>query len=75
MHEVLDAHGDLADIADQYNQRTLADVAHLHSAIHKKTYIEVDQPTDSRIVELVRELPSADFWQQHIFVVTMSKAA
>lgn len=75
MDEVLDANGDLADIADQYNQRTLADVAYLHSAIQKKTYIEVEQPTDSRIVELVRELPSADFWQQHIFVVTMSKAA
>jgi hypothetical protein len=75
MDEVLDAHGDLADIADQYNQRTLADVAYLHSAIYKKTYIEVEQPTDSRIVELVQELPSADFWQQHIFIVTMSKAA
>jgi hypothetical protein len=75
MSEVLDVYGDLADIADQYNQRTLADVAYLHSAIHKKTYIEVDQPTDSRIVELVRELPSADFWQQHIYLVSVSKAA
>lgn len=75
MDEVGDVHGGLADIADLYNVETLADVAYLHSAIHKKTYIEVDQPTDSRIVELVRELPSADFWLQHIFLVTVSKAA
>lgn len=75
MAELLTEHGNLADIADQYNVQTLADVCYLHSAIQKKSIIEVDDPTDSRIVELVRELPSADFWQQHIFLVTASMAA
>jgi hypothetical protein len=75
MTEILDGHETVTDIADQYGARTLADVLYLHSAINKKTYIEVFQPTDSRILELVRQLPSADFWQQHIYVVAESKAA
>jgi len=73
--EVLSSHGCLTDIADEYNNPTLADVLYLHSAIHKKTFIEVVKPTDSRILELVRQLPSADFWLQHVYVVVESKAA
>lgn len=75
MDEVLNAHDSVAGIVDQYNDLTLADVLYLHSAIHKKAFIEVETPTDSRIVQLVRQLPSADFWQQHIYVVAESKAA
>jgi len=75
MDEVLNAHDSVASIVDKYNDLTLADVLYLHSAIHKKTYIEVEAPSDTRIVELVRQLPSADFWQQHIYVVAESHAA
>lgn len=75
MQEVLDAHDSVAGIVDQYNDLTLADVLYLHSAIHKKAFIEVTTPTDSRIVQLVRQLPSADFWQQHIYVLAESQAA
>lgn len=75
MAELLNAHETLTGIVDQYNDRTLADLLYLHSAIHKKTYIEVDQVTDSRIVELVRQLPSAQFWTQHIFVLEAKQAA
>lgn len=75
MQEVLDAHDSLAGIVEQYNDLTLADVLYLHSAIHKKSYIEVLTPTDSRIRELVRQLPSADFWQEHIFVIAEAMAA
>lgn len=75
MDEVLNAHDSVAGIVDQYNDLTLADVLYLHSAIHKKGFIEVETLTDSRIVQLVRQLPSADFWQQHIYVVAESKAA
>ena len=75
MDEVLDAHDSIAGIVDQYNDLTLADVLYLHSAIHKKTFIEVATPSDSRILQLVCQLPSADFWQQHIYVLAESKAA
>ncbi|CAN7632304.1 hypothetical protein [Massilia sp. LjRoot122] len=75
MQEVLDAHDCVAGIVEQYNDLTLADVLYLHSAIHKKGYIEVLTPTDSRICELVRQLPSADFWQAHIFVIAETMAA
>lgn len=75
MAEVLDAHDSVAGIVDQYNDLTLADVLYLHSAIHKKSFIEIETPTDSCILELVRQLPSADFWQQHIYVLAEQKAA
>jgi hypothetical protein len=75
MRELLDAHETITDIGEQYNGRTMADVLYLHSAIHKKTCIEVYKPTDSRILELVRQLPSADFWLRHIYVIDEVKAA
>jgi len=75
LDEVLDAHESFTEIVDQYNDVTLADVLYLHSAIHKKNLIEVETPTSSRIVELVRQLPSATFWRQHIYVVDDAKAA
>lgn len=75
MEELLNAHETLTGIVDQYNDRTLADLLYLHSAVHKKTFIEIEQVTDSRIVELIRQLPSADFWMQHIFILEAKQAA
>jgi hypothetical protein len=75
MEELLNAHDTLTGIVDQYNAQTLADVLYLHSAVHKKNFIEIEQVTDSRIVELVRQLPSADFWLQHVFILEAKQAA
>jgi len=75
MAELLNAHETLTGIVDQYNGRTLADLLYLHSALHKKTFIEIEQVTDSRIVELVRQLPSAEFWMQHILILEAQQAA
>lgn len=75
MTELLDAHESLTEIVDKYGDRTLVDLFYLHSAIHKKSVIEVDEITDSRVVDLVRELPSAEFWMQHIFVLASHQAA
>lgn len=75
MEELLNAHETLTGIVEQYNDLTLADLLYLHSAIHKKTYIEIERVTDSRIVELVRQLPSAEYWMQHIFILEARQAA
>ena len=64
--EVLDANETLTSIAENYNAHTLADVTYLHSAIQKGTFIDVHHPTDSRILDVVRGLPCAKYWNQFI---------
>lgn len=74
MRELLDAHECLTDVVDQYNAHTLADLFYLYSAIHKDTYIEVFNPTDSRVIEVVRQLPSAEYWSEFIRIVDDAKS-
>jgi len=67
--ELLEAHQCLTDLADKYNARTLADLFYLHSAIHKRTSIEVYPSDESRVLEVVKQLPSAECWCEHITVI------
>lgn len=63
--ELLDAHETLLDIGHTHGQRTLVDLFYLLSAIVQSSYVDW-YPEESRILDVVQELPSAEKWMQFI---------
>lgn len=53
----------LTAIAEQYGVATLADISYLQNAIFKDSYIDADT---SKVVSVVKELPSAEIWLTYI---------
>lgn len=70
MEELLAAHETLTDIAETKGARTLADCMYMLSAVQKGTFIEVFHPTESKILDVVRSLPSAAVWMAYVNEVT-----
>lgn len=58
MQELLVSNETLSGIAERHNISTLADCMYLLSALQKGSYIEVSSQTDSKILEVVVDLPS-----------------
>ena len=69
MAELLGESGTLTDIADEHGNRTLADCMYLLSAIQKGTYIEHVEPSPSRVLDVVQQLPSRRHWMKFIVQV------
>lgn len=63
--ELLERFDTLTDIVAHYGQRTLMDLFYLQAAILDSTFIQA-WDDESRVVEAVRELPSAEHWMSFV---------
>lgn len=66
MQELLAANETLSAIGEIRGILTLADCMYMLSAIQKGTYIDFCQSSESQILEVVQELPSAAIWMTYI---------
>lgn len=69
MGELLERHEILTGIGSEYGMETLADCMYLLAAIQKQTSISVEQPTESKIVDVLQTLPSTALWMTYVHQV------
>jgi len=67
MRELLDSVETLSGIAEQHGARTLADLMYLQYAILSGGFID-HFPVESKVLEIVRSLPSGEAWSKYIAV-------
>ena len=67
MQELLDSVETLTGIAEQHGARTLADLMYLQYAILSGGFID-HFPVESKVLEIVRGLPSSEAWLKYIAV-------
>lgn len=56
-------------LAETHGVRALSDIIYLQAAILNNTYIDV-YPDTSKIIEIVKGMPSADHWMGYIKIAT-----
>ena len=66
MQELLSANETLSAIGEIRGILTLADCMYILSAIQKGTFIDFCHSSESQILEVVKELPSAAIWLTYI---------
>lgn len=64
--ELLNSVESLVAISDFHGVRTLADLFYLQAAILKDGYIDVMSDSNSDVIQVVSELPSAALWLQYV---------
>lgn len=57
----------LTELAETHGPRTLADICYLHAAIAHGGFIDA-YPDDSRILDVIQDLPSAEEWMTYVQV-------